>query len=70
MVLGDDVFEKPRSRHTVVFRLTEKEYRLAKQLADITDIGRGGVSAIARASLLHQIRKAIEEGLIKDDGLI
>jgi len=51
----------------VTFRLDEKTFEEARKLAEILNVGRGGVSEIAKLCLLDALQLAREKGILKEE---
>jgi len=51
----------------VTFRIDEKTFEEARRLAEILNVGRGGVSEIAKLCLLDALHLAKEKGILKEE---
>jgi len=52
---------------SVTFKIDERTFEEARRLAEMLNIGRGGVSEIAKLCLLDAIHLAKEKGILKDE---
>lgn len=53
-------------RRWVTFKVTQKEYDKLRELSEKLDIGRGGVSLVAKYATRKALREKINEGVIND----
>jgi len=52
---------------SVTFKIDERTFEEARRLAEMLNIGRGGVSEIAKLCLLDAIHLAKEKGILKEE---